>query len=315
MEHHRRVYGSLSNREGALLKNRMGVWFGIGAYVLWGLTPLYWNLVSVPAATLVASRIVWALPVLAVILTVKQLWRSVVTSYANWRSVLLTVAAASLLLVNWTVFLWAVTNDRIVDVSFGYFINPLVSVALGVVILRERLRPMQWMAVGIAVIAVVGMGLDSGVPPWIGLIVAFSFGFYGLLKKQAATPAPIVSLFGETSTMFIPAALMLVFLTEQGTNQIGTSPGVTIFLVSAGLASVVPLLLFGASAKLIPLSMLGFLQYIAPSIQLLLAVIVFNESVDVAQLRGFAGVWIALAVFTYDVIRDGRRQRLVAARA
>ena len=292
---------------------RKGIWFGVAAYVLWGLTPLYWNLVPAPPAVLVASRIVWALPVLAVVITFRKEWRSVARRYSGWRPVVATVTAASLLLVNWSVFLWAVTNSHIVEVSLGYFILPLVSVALGVVILKERLRPLQWIAVGIAVLAVARLGFAEGAPPWIALLVAFSFGLYGLLKKHAVTPPPLISLFGETSTMFLPAVVAIIFFINPGSEGLGSSPGATLFLVSAGLASVTPLLLFGASVKRIPLSMLGFLQYIAPSLQLLIGVFVFNEAMTSIELQGFIGVWLALAIFTYDVISDTRRERLAVA--
>jgi len=230
--------------------------------------------------------------------------------YSTWKSRWTSMAAAALLAGNWGVFLWAVTNGHIVEISLGYFINPLISVVLGVVILKEKLRPLQWTAVGIAAVGVTAMGIIAGVPPWISLTLGFSFGLYGLLKKQIVAP-PVISLFGETAVMFVPAMIAILVLGQPTGNAFGTSPGVTLFLIATGLMTVVPLLLFGAAARRIPLSMLGFLQYIAPSIQLFIGIFVFNESLSAVELGGFVAVWIALAIFTFDVRRTASSRRLV----
>ena len=291
------------------MEHERGIWYGVGAYVLWGLTPIFWNLVESSAASLLLHRIVWSVPILLLIVTVRHQWPVFRKGYASWRPRLTTAVAALLLTINWGVYVWAVTNGHIVEASLGYFINPLVSVALGVVVLGERLRPTQWVAVGIAALGVTMMGIVAGRPPWISLTLACSFGLYGLLKKSESTPPPVVSLFGETLVLFIPAMLLLGFVAEPAGETFGSSPSVTAFYIAGGLVTVIPLLLFGASAKRIPLSVLGFLQYIAPTLQLLVGVVVFKESMTSAELFGFVAVWIALGLFTIDRTRTTERSR------
>jgi chloramphenicol-sensitive protein RarD len=291
------------------MEHERGIWYGVGAYVLWGLTPIFWNLVESSAASLLLHRIVWSVPILLLIVTVRHQWPVFREGYASWRPRLTTAVAALLLTINWGVYVWAVTNGHIVEASLGYFINPLVSVALGVVVLGERLRSTQWVAVGIAALGVTMMGIVAGRPPWISLTLACSFGLYGLLKKSESTPPPVVSLFGETLVLFIPAILLLGFVAEPAGETFGSSPSVTAFYIAGGLVTVIPLLLFGASAKRIPLSVLGFLQYIAPTLQLLVGVVVFKESMTSAELFGFVAVWIALGLFTIDRTRSTERSR------
>ncbi len=286
------------------MEQQRGIWFGISAYAFWGLTPIFWNLVSADAASLLLHRIVWSVPILFLIVTERRQWSVFRTSYATWRPRLTTVAAALLLTVNWGIYVWAVTNGHIVEASLGYFINPLVSVALGVVVLHESLRPLQWSAVGIAVAGVATMGFLAGVPPWISLALAFSFGLYGLLKKHDVTPPPVVSLFGETTVLVLPALFLLLFVNEPTGATFTSSPGTALFFLGAGLITVIPLLLFGAAAKRIPLSMLGFLQYIAPTLQLIVGLVVFEESISSAEMLGFVAVWTALGLFSVDGSRN-----------
>jgi chloramphenicol-sensitive protein RarD len=292
------------------MEHRRGIWYGVAAYVLWGLTPIYWNLIESSAVSLLLHRIVWSVAILFLIVTATRQWSSFTRSYSTWGSRVTTTVAALLLSVNWGTFVWAVTSGHIVEASLGYFINPLVSVALGVVVLKERLQPMQWVAVGIAAAGVAAMAILTGVPPWISLILAFSFGLYGLLKKRERTPSPVDSLFGETLVLFLPSVLLLGFATEQTGDTFGSSPVTTLFFIGGGIVTVVPLLLFGASAKRIPLSVLGFLQYIAPTLQLAVGIVVFNESLTPAELLGFGTVWIALALFTTDRYRGRRTKNL-----
>jgi chloramphenicol-sensitive protein RarD len=292
------------------MEHRRGIWYGVAAYVLWGLTPIYWNLIESSAVSLLLHRIVWSVAILFLIVTATRQWSSFTRSYSTWGSRVTTTVAALLLSVNWGTFVWAVTSGHIVEASLGYFINPLVSVALGVVVLKERLQPMQWIAVGIAAAGVAAMAILAGVPPWISLILAFSFGLYGLLKKRERTPSPVDSLFGETLVLFLPSVLLLGFATEQTGDTFGSSPVTTLFFIGGGIVTVVPLLLFGASAKRIPLSVLGFLQYIAPTLQLAVGIVVFNESLTRAELLGFGTVWIALALFTTDRYRGRRTKNL-----
>lgn len=286
---------------------RRGVWYGVIAYVVWGLSPLFWNLVDgVGTSDLLIHRILWALPILAVALTLRREWPMVAEAYRNRRTLAVTAIAAVLLLTNWGVFLWAVTNGQVVEASLGYFINPLVSVALGVVFLGERLRPLQWSAVGIAAAGVLGLSIRVGSVPWVSLVLAFSFGVYGLLKKRADTPPPLVSLFGEIGVVVVPVITVLAFVRDPEAVAFGDSLGVSAFLIAAGAITVVPLVLFGAAAKRIPLSMVGLLQYIAPTLQFSVGVLVLDEVLTPAKLVGFAFVWAALALYTYDNVRSSR---------
>ncbi|MDK1010110.1 MAG: EamA family transporter RarD [Actinomycetota bacterium] len=295
------------------MEYRRGIWFGVSAWIFWGLTPMFWNLVESDPASLLLHRIVWSVLILALVITMRREWPTFLHGYSAWRPRVTTLAAAALLATNWGVFVWGVTTGHIVEVSLGYFINPLVSVALGTLILKERLRRTQWVAVGIAAFGVTAMAIISGVLPWISLVLAFSFGTYGLLKKHDATPAPLLSLFGETAIMFFPALAAMLLLARTAEPGFGSSPQLSVFLVAAGLISVIPLLLFGAAAKRIPLSTLGFLQYIAPTLQLLVAVVIFEESMTSVELRGFITVWVALAIFSFDMHKNSEHKTQTAA--
>ena len=301
------------DRTDAVHRHRMGVWYGIAAYVLWGLSPLFWNLVdAISARALLVQRILWALPILAVVISLRRSWPAVRAAYARRATRWVTVGAAVLLATNWGVFLWAVTNDHVVEASLGYFINPLVSVALGVIVLRERLRPAQWAAVAIAGIGVLGMALRVGAVPWISLTLAFSFGLYGLLKKNPAAAPPLVGLFGEVAVLVLPA---LVLAAASGTGMPGVALTAPVwgFLVLTGVITVVPLVLFGAAAQRIALSTVGLLQYIAPSLQLVVGITVLGEHMTTDRLIGFVLVWIALALSTLDSMRRGRGPTPVTA--
>ena len=287
------------------METKRGAWYAVIAYVLWGLSPIYWSLVpSISATTLVLSRIVWSIPILIIVLAFTGKLSRFATSYRTWRTRLVSAAAAAFLFTNWALFVWSVANGHIVEASLGYFINPLVSVGLGVVILGERLRRVQWIAIGIATAGVVIMTITVGSPPWISLILAFSFGTYGLLKKQQDTPPPAISLLGETSLMAIPALAYVVLFNQPTGPTFGSSLGVSVFLAGAGAITVVPLLLFGGAAKRIPLSMVGILQYITPTLQLFLGVVVYGESLSNEKLVGFVAVWIALGLYSMDSFRS-----------
>jgi chloramphenicol-sensitive protein RarD len=283
---------------------RRGTWYAVLAYVLWGLSPIYWNLLpDIGATTLILSRIVWSVPILIAVLAFTGKLSNFTASYRSWKPRLVTAAAAGFLFVNWALFVWSVANNHIVDASLGYFINPLVSVGLGVVILGERLRKVQWIAIGIAAAGVVVMTIAVGALPWISLTLAFSFGTYGLLKKQPETPPPVVSLLGETSLIAIPALVYGVLFSDPAGPSFGTSAAVSIFLIGAGIVTVVPLLLFGGAAKRIPLTMVGLLQYITPSIQLFLGIAVYGETLSGEELIGFIAVWTALGLYSADSFR------------
>ena len=280
--------------------HRTGLATGIGAYLLWGLFPLFWPLLE-PAAPveILAHRIVWSLVFLAIVLAVTGGYGRL--RGLSRRQVGLLAIAAVLVTVNWGVFIYAVNSDHVVETSLGYFINPLVSVALGVAVLGERLRPRQRAAVAIATVAVLVLTLDYGRPPWIALVLACSFGTYGLIKKQAGVEGT-QSLAVETAFLVLPAVAYLLWL--PGGTFTSEGSGHAALLMAGGIATAVPLILFGASAIRIPLTTVGLLQYIAPVMQFAIGVLVYDEPMPLSRLAGFALVWVALAVFMSDVLRS-----------
>lgn len=286
---------------------RAGVASGVVAYVLWGLFPLYWGFLA-PASPfeVLASRMVFALLSLALLVTVVGQWPVVAAVLRDRRARVILLLAAVVVSVNWGVFIWAVANELVVDASLGYFINPLVSVALGVLVLRERLRALQWLAVGIATVAVLYATFSLGRIPWVALVLAFSFGFYGLAKKLAGVDA-IPSLTVETLYMTPLALAYLGWLWTQGTLTFGQEGlGHALLMAGAGPVTALPLLFFGFAAHRVPLSVLGPLQYVAPSLQLAIGVWLFHEPMSPQRWLGFVGVWIALVVFTVDAVRSSR---------
>jgi chloramphenicol-sensitive protein RarD len=276
---------------------KKGILYGIGAHALWGFLLVYWKLLhGVPALQLLGHRIVWSFLLLMVVIFVTRQWADF-RAQLNKRTLLIYAVAALLIGVNWLTYVWAVNANFIVETSLGYFINPLLSVLLGVIILREKLRLTQWLPIGLAAAGVIYLTVVYGQSPWIALTLAFSFGFYGLVKKIA----PLNSLFGltlETGILFLPALAYLSFVGVDGTGAF-LRAGLTsnLLLFGAGLVTAIPLLMFASAARQIPLSMVGLLQYIAPSIQFLLGVLVYKEPFDRTRLIGFGIVWIALVIF------------------
>ncbi|SDX71473.1 chloramphenicol-sensitive protein RarD [Modestobacter sp. DSM 44400] len=299
-------------------ERRVGVVAGLAAYVLWGLFPLYFPLLE-PAGGLeiVAHRVVWSLLFIGLLLSVRRGWPQVRAAFADRRTLLVLAAAAVLIVVNWLVFVYGVNSGHVVEISLGYFIHPLVSVLLGVLVFRERLRRLQWVAVGTAALAVIVLTVDYGRPPWIALALAGSFGLYGLMKKLVRVEAA-PGLFVETALVFLPALVVLVVLEATGSGAFGhEGTGSALLLAFSGVATAVPLLLFAAAARRVPLSTVGLLQYINPLMQLAIAVLVLGEPMPPARLAGFAIVWLALAVFTLDTLRaaHGNRRAVAAADA
>ena len=286
--------------------------YGVAAYLLWGLFPLYWPLLE-PAGPIeiLAHRIVWSLLVVATVLAVTRNWAWVRPLLADRATLARMALAAVLISVNWATYIWGVNNDHVVETSLGYFINPIVTVLIGVVVLHERLRRVQWAAIGLGTIAVLVLAVDYGRPPWIALTLAFSFGTYGLLKKQVgATVGAVQSLTVETAVLFVPALTFLVVLDARGDGQLGhTGLGHGLLLASAGIATAVPLLFFASAARRIPLSTLGLLQYIAPVLQFLTGVLLYDEPMPASRWVGFVLVWAALAILTFDGLRQGHRTR------
>jgi chloramphenicol-sensitive protein RarD len=288
-------------------ERRLGVLSGLAAYSLWGLFPLYFPLLK-PAGGLeiVAHRVLWSLLFVGLLLTVVRRWSHVRALVTDRRRLLVLTGAAVLIAANWLVFVYGVNSGHVVETSLGYFINPLVSVLLGVVVFGERLRALQWTAVGIAAVAVAVLTIDYGRPPWIALTLAGTFALYGLMKKIVRTEAA-PGLFVETLLVAVPAIVVLAVLHGGGDGMFANAgAGHALLLVGSGVATAVPLLLFAAAARRIPLSTVGLLQYITPLMQLAIGVFVFDEPMPPARLAGFAIVWVALAVFTADMLRHAR---------
>jgi chloramphenicol-sensitive protein RarD len=289
---------------------RRGYVFGFVAYACWGFFPLYWKLLQ-PATPIeiLAHRIVWSAVFVTVVLVATRHWRLVGGLVRRTRTLAGIVLAAALIALNWGLYIYGVNSDHVVETSLGYFINPLVTVLLGVTVLRERLRPPQWAALAVGAVAVAVLTVDYGRLPWIALTLAVSFGMYGLVKKSLALPAA-EGLFVESVALAGPALVYLGWLATSDRSTFGhVSPAQTLLLVVAGIVTAVPLLLFAGAANRIPLSAMGLLQYLTPTLQLGCGVLVFHEPMPPTRLAGFALVWAALAVFTWDGIRSVRRNQ------
>jgi chloramphenicol-sensitive protein RarD len=289
--------------------SRLGFLYGLGAYVLWGFFPLYIKLLR-PAGPveILAHRVIWSVVFVALILAVTRHWAFLRRLARQPRALAGIAAAAALIAVNWGTYIYGVNSDRVVETALGYFINPLVVVLLGVTVLSERLRAVQWTALGIGGLAVVVLAVDYGQPPYLALTLAVSFGGYSLLKKRLGLPAA-EGLFVESAMLALPALAYLGWLTwrSESTFGAGSAAGHTVLLVLAGAGTAIPLLLFAGAANRLPLTRLGVLQYTAPILQLALGVLIFHEPMPPARLAGFALVWLALIVFTVDAVRHTRR--------
>jgi chloramphenicol-sensitive protein RarD len=295
-----------------------GVIFGIGAYGLWGLLPLYFfALQPAGAVEIVANRIVCSLLFCLLLITVTRSWRALAGAFRN-RSVFGTLAiAAALIAVNWLTYTYGVTTGQAVEASLGYFINPLVSVLLGVFVLKEKLRPLQWAAVGIGFVAVGVLTVSYGKLPWIALTLAVSFGLYGFVKKRVGPKVDAVtSLSVETMVLAPVAAATMVWLAVSGTATLASEgSGHFWLLVASGVITAVPLLFFGASARRLPMTTIGLLQYFAPVLQFVVALAVFREAMTTDRWIGFGVVWLALLVLTVDMLRTARKSSVARRRS
>lgn len=290
---------------------KAGVLFSVGAYGIWGLLPLYLKAVASASPTeVLAHRVFWSAVFLLAIVLVRRRYEWL--SELRRKSVLLTALATTLLLsVNWYVYIWAVSAGRVIDASLGYFINPLVTVVLGVVSLGERLRRVQWLAVAIAAAGVIWLTIYAGQLPWIGLVLASSFAIYGWLRKTARLGA-LEGLMLETLLLSPVALGMIVFsITAQRSMFIAGGDTLRFLLLLGGPITAVPLLLFAAGARRIPLSLVGVLQYIAPSMQLMIGAFVFGEALRPGKLLGFALIWLALAIYSVESIWSSRQRPLL----
>ncbi|MDX3534399.1 EamA family transporter RarD [Streptomyces sp. MB09-01] len=295
-------------------EQRTGLLYGFGAYGMWGLVPLFWPLLMPAGAVeILAHRMTWSLAVVGLALVAVRRWGWIRELLRQPRKLGLTALAASVISVNWGLYIWSVNNGHVVESSLGYFINPLVSIAMGVLVLGERLRRVQWMAVGISFVAVLVLAIGYGRPPWISLVLACSFATYGLIKKKL-NMGGLESLAAETAMLFLPALGYLLWLGSQGESTFASQgAGHALLLAATGLVTAIPLVFFGAAAIRVPLSTLGLLQYMAPVFQFGLGVLYFHEAMPPERWAGFSLVWAALALLTWDALRTARRSRAAFA--
>ncbi len=294
------------------LRRREGLLAGFVAYGLWGAFPLYWPLLQ-PGGPIeiLAHRVVWSVLTMGLLVVLRRRGRQLVAIASDRRVRLLLVVAALTITVNWAMFIYGVNSGRVVETSLGYFINPLVTVAIGVLVLGEKLRRAQWVALATGLVAVAVLTWDYGHPPWVALVLAFSFGTYGLAKKKADVGA-VESLAFETALIAPLALAYLVWLGRTGEGGFTAhGPGHVVLLASAGIVTAVPLVCFGAAATRLPLVHLGLMQYLTPVLHLAIGVLVVGEDMPPSRWAGFSLVWLALAIFTVEGLRHRRRHRPV----
>jgi len=294
---------------------RSGLLYAVSAYALWGILPAYFLLMA-PATALevVGWRVLFSLVFCALLITLTRAWRAVV-AVARQPRVLFTVGLAGhLVLVNWTTYVYGTLSGHVIETALGYFINPIVTVLLGVVLLRERLRPLQWVAVGISAVAVLVLTIDYGALPWIALVLASSFGLYGLIKKQVGDRVDALTGLTLETAWLVPAAVLMLVITS---NTAGITFGTvstlhTVAILSAGVVTAVPLLLFAAGARRLPLTHMGLTQYLAPVLQFLFGVFVVREEMPAERWIGFGLVWLALLLLTIDMFVSVQSRRRTA---
>ena len=288
---------------------RRGYAFGISCYLLWGIMPIYFKfLLDITPVEIIAHRIGWSVLLLLVLALARRELASILLLMGNRRLVAALATSALLIAVNWLVYVWAVAHQHILAASLGYFLNPLVSVALGVVVLKERLRPMQMVAIGLALLGVVMLAFSALDTLWVTAMLAFSFAFYGLIRKVTPVDA-LPGLTIETLILFPVAGLYLGWLAVDGTLDFGQHLLSTLLLPLSGVLTSVPLLLFAQAARRLPLATIGLLQYVTPSIQFMVGYLLYDEPLGSTKLFSFLLIWIALAIFTYDTLGHLRRMR------
>ena len=295
--------------------DRRGMWVAVGAYVLWGVMPLYWHLLkAVPSLQIVLHRIAWS----ALFVGAYLLWRDgrgwLRRTLAGPRLGWMLALSGVLIAFNWGLYIWAVNAGHVVETALGYFINPLLNVLIGVLFLRERLRPLQWLSVAVAAAGVLWLAVRYGQVPWIALALAASFGLYGVVRKLAHVDA-VAGLGVESAYLFLPAIALLAWTEAHGGGGFGAGYGAaaSALLVLGGIVTALPLVGFAYAVRRIPLTTVGLLQYIAPTLQFLIGVLVFREPFDRERLVGFACIWLALAIFAADGLLRARRGRLAPA--
>lgn len=287
-------------------KYSTGLIYGVSAYLLWGVLPLYWQLVEAAGAyEILAHRGIWSLALCLLLLALRKQIKSAVKMIGNGRTLALLALAAAFLTINWGVYIWSVTVDRVVEAALGYYITPLINVTFGVLLLREKLRRLQWIAVGLAALGVLILTVGFGSLPWIALTLSISWASYSLIKKRLNLGA-LETLSVETFFAFFPNLIFLIYLEKNGEALFGRELPSSILLVGAGLATVAPLLLFNGSTTRLPLSTVGLLQYITPTMMFLIGVLLNGEDMAPTKLLGFAFIWSALVVLSRDLLKSSR---------
>ena len=289
-----------------MTKFNKGLLFGVSAYIIWGLLPLYWKLVEEAGAyEILAHRGIWSLLICVSLLALRKQLKSAYEMVRSSRTFSLLFLASGLLTINWGVYIWSVTVNRVVEAALGYYITPLINVTFGVLLLREKLRPAQWIAVALAAAGVVILTLGYGSLPWIALVLAISWGSYSLIKKSLNLGA-LETLSLETLFAFLPNLVFLFIIQGNGSAEFGSTWTISILLFGAGAATVIPLLLFNGSTTRLPLSTVGLLQYITPTIMFFIGIYINNEDISTTKVLGFAFIWLALAVLSRDLYRSSR---------
>ena len=289
-----------------MTKVNKGLLFGVSAYIIWGLLPLYWKLVEEAGAyEILAHRGIWSLLICVSLLALRKQLKSAYEMVRSSRTLSLLFLASGLLTINWGVYIWSVTVNRVVEAALGYYITPLINVTFGVLLLREKLRPAQWIAVALAAAGVVILTLGYGSLPWIALVLAISWGSYSLIKKSLNLGA-LETLSLETLFAFLPNLVFLLIIQGNGSAEFGSTWSISILLFGAGAATVIPLLLFNGSTTRLPLSTVGLLQYITRTIMFFIGIYINNEDISTTKVIGFAFIWLALAVLSRVLYRSSR---------
>jgi chloramphenicol-sensitive protein RarD len=289
-----------------MTKVNKGLLFGVSAYIIWGLLPLYWKLVEEAGAyEILAHRGIWSLLICLSLLALRKQLKSAYEMVRSSRTFSLLFLASGLLTINWGVYIWSVTVNRVVEAALGYYITPLINVTFGVLLLREKLRPAQWIAVALAAAGVVILTLGYGSLPWIALVLAISWGSYSLIKKSLNLGA-LETLSLETLFAFLPNLVFLFIIQGNGSAEFGSTWRISLLLFGAGAATVIPLLLFNGSTTRLPLSTVGLLQYITPTIMFFIGIFINDEDISTTKVLGFAFIWLALAVLSRDLYRSSR---------
>ena len=289
-----------------MTKVNKGLLFGVSAYLIWGLLPLYWKLVEEAGAyEILAHRGIWSLLICVSLLALRKQLKSAYEMVRSSRTFSLLFLASGLLTINWGVYIWSVTVNRVIEAALGYYITPLINVTFGVLLLREKLRPAQWIAVALAAAGVVILTLGYGSLPWIALVLAISWGSYSLIKKSLNLGA-LETLSLETLFAFLPNLVFLLIIQGNGSAEFGSTWTISILLFGAGAATVIPLLLFNGSTTRLPLSTVGLLQYITPTIMFFIGIFINDEDISMTKVLGFAFIWLALAVLSRDLYRSSR---------